>query len=104
MEKKEKVYIEVEKETENVVLNKGYVFLNYSYYTGDFNPEIKINAYDLARLLELIEAPNFESSGLRMQVKLHLEGGEEKMGEITLPQDVARMSPSQLRELGDRLL
>ena len=104
MERKDKIYIQVEKETANGVLDKRFVAINYSYFTGDFNPEIKINCYDLARLIEMLEAPNFESCGLRLQVKLHLVEGGEKMGEIQLPQNIARMSPSQLRELGDQLL
>ena len=52
----------------------------------------------------MLEAPNFESCGLRLQVKLHLVEGGEKMGEIQLPQNIAKMPPSQLRELGDQLL
>ena len=101
MEKKGKVYIQVGKEDENGVKTNGFIALNYKYYTGEFNPEIKINAYDLAQLVELLEAPNFESTGLRLQIKLTLEGGEEKMGEVNLPENIRRASPAQLREIGD---
>ena len=101
MEKKGKVYIQVDKEDENGVKTNGFIALNYKYHTGEFNPEIKINAYDLAQLVELLEAPNLESTGLRLQIKLTLEGGEEKMGEVNLPEHIRRASPAQLREIGD---
>ena len=101
MEKKGKVLIQVDKLDANGVKTNEFHALNYKYHTGQFNPEIKINAYDLARLVELLEAPNFKATGLRLQIKLVLEGGEEKMGEINLPEHIRNASPAQLREIGD---
>ena len=102
MEKKGKILIEVEKEDVNGVTINEVIAINYKYHTGQFNPEIKINAYDLARLVELLEVPNFEATGLRLQIKLILEGGEEKMGEVNLPEHIRKASPAQLREIGDQ--
>lgn len=70
MGKKEKFVIEVEKEDITGVTINEISIINYKYHNGQFSPEIRINAYDLARLAELLEAPNFEATGLHPQLKV----------------------------------
>ena len=71
MEKKGKMYIQVDKEDENGVKPNWYLTHNYEYYKADFNQDLKIIAYDLARLVEILEAPNFEATVLRLHKNLN---------------------------------
>ena len=63
---------------------------------------ININFYDLAELVERVRASNFQSIGIKLQVNLTLSNGIEKVGEVTLPENVMQASPAQLREMGDQ--
>ena len=63
---------------------------------------ININSFDLADLVEKVGAPNFQSIGVKLQVNLTLSNGIEKVGEVTLPENVMQASPAQLREMGDQ--
>ena len=80
-----------------------HVQFRFRYRIGQFtsSPEVEINPYDLAQLVETVGAPNFESIGIKLTVKLTLASGEEKMGEIELPESIRKASPSELRAIGD---
>ena len=76
----------------------------YNYISGQNaqDASININSYDLADLVEKVGAPNFQSIGVKLQVNLTLSNGIEKVGEVTLPENVMQASPAQLREMGDQ--
>ena len=63
---------------------------------------ININSFDLADLVEKVGAPNFQSIGVKLQVNLTLSNGIEKIGDVTLPENVMQASPAQLREMGNQ--
>ena len=52
----------------------------YNYTTDQslWNGSISVNCFDLAELVEKNGAPNFESIGVKLQVNLTSENGEEK--------------------------
>ena len=52
--------------------------------------ELEINSYNLAKLIETVEAQNFESVGMKLTVKLKLSNGDLRMGEIDLPANIKR--------------
>ena len=56
----------------------------------------------MAELVERVGASNFQSIGIKLQVNLTLSNGIEKVGEVTLPENVMQASPAQLREMGDQ--
>ena len=78
--------------------------LRYNYISEQNAQDacININSYDLADLVEKVGAPNFQSIGVKLQVNLTLSNGIEKVGEVTLPENVMQASPAQLREMGDQ--
>ena len=53
---------------------------NYISEQSAQNASINVNCFDLADLVEKVEAPNFESIGIKLQVNLTLENGQEKVG------------------------
>ena len=76
--------------------------LRYNYISMQNAQDACINTYDLADLVEKVGAPNFQSIGVKLKVNLTLSNGIEKIGEVTLPENVMQASPAQLREMGDQ--
>lgn len=81
------------------------VLFRYKYLSGQVttSPEIHVNSNDLAKLIETIGAPNFDSIGIKLMVKLTTNDGQEKLGEVDLPENVRKASPAELRAMGDQL-
>ena len=96
MEKTETILIEIK--------GKGTHPLHVKYTTGLVNDlKIEINAQDLARLIELIEAPNLKESGIKISAIVTLENGTQEPNEVTLPEYIMLASPAKLREMGKNL-
>lgn len=95
MEKIDKVKIVIE--------GKGEVILHYSYTCGLAQSihEIKVNANDLTRLVELTESPCLKEMGFRLNVKVTFTNGMQRTANIDLPEHIMTAFPSKLRELGE---
>ena len=93
MERREELKILVE--------GRGEVVIHYRYNEGlsGGNYEVNINAYDLARLLELTESPNLSQLGFKFAVRLSFNNAPERFGIIDLPEEVMTASPNRLREM-----
>ena len=66
---------------------------NYTREQSVQNGCINVNCFDLADLVEKLGAPIFESIGIKLQVNLTLENGDEKLGEVVLPENITKASP-----------
>ena len=100
----ESIYVDLELKNDDGTSRTEVVRLRYNYTSGQSLDQghVMMNAFDLALLIETVGAENFESLGVKLQVHLTLEGGQEKIGEIVLPDHIMKATPSQLREIGER--
>ena len=93
--------MERREELKIVVEGRGEVILHYRYNVGQNggNYEVNINAYDLARLLEITESPNLSQLGFKFAVRLSFSDAPERFAVIDLPEEVMTASPNRLREM-----
>ena len=90
--------------TDVAVNGKGVFTIRYRYRQNQDTPNIfaDINAYDLARLIEALEMPNYRATGLKFQALLTMESGLQVTEYINFSEEIMEASPTQLREIGDR--
>ena len=62
----------------------------------------EINAYDMANMLEAVNANNFKETGLKFKGMATLTDGSKKEASIVLSEKVMNASPKELREIGDK--
>ena len=61
-----------------------------------------INAYDMASMLEAVNANNFKETGLKFKGKVTLSDGSQRNASIDLSEKIVNASPKELREMGDK--
>ena len=83
------------------IKDKGTCSLNIKYNIGlARDVKIKINAYDLAKLVELLESRNLKEVGIKLSARITFENGSQRLKEVDLPENIMQATPSQLREMG----
>ena len=107
MEIHEQMLLELDLLNPDGSVRRENMIFRYSYTSGQPLNEgsINVNAFDLAELVERSGAQNFEYLGIKLQVNLTLQNGEEeieKIGEVVLPELIMKASPAQLREMGNQ--
>ena len=72
------------------------------YKINNTTASAEINAYDMADMLEAVNANNFKETGLKFKGKVTLTDGSKKDANIVLSEKVVNASPKELREIGDK--
>ena len=83
------------------IKDKGTCALKIKYNIGlARDMRIKINAYDLAKLVEMLGTRNLNEAGIKLCARVTFEDGSQRPQEVTLPEEAMQATPAQLREMG----